>query len=73
MKLRFIMPIRKKEATVCLGKGEMPPAVTVSDFCIEKVLFCIFFDALGPVAQIHLPKGQTLAGNFYTTVVLQEV
>ena len=38
-----------------------------------KVLYCIFFDGLGSVAQIPLPKGQTLTGQFYADVVLPEV
>ena len=58
------IPIRKQEGKVWLGKGEIPPSVTVSDFRAEKVLYCIFFDGLGPVAQIPVPKGQTLTGHF---------
>ena len=62
--IQLNMPIREKEAKVWLGKGKVPPAVTVSDFRNEKVFYCIFFDALGPVAQIPLPKGKTLTANF---------
>ena len=56
------------------NKGEViPSAVCVSDFRAPKVLYCIFFDGLGPVAQIPVPKGQTLTGQFYADVVLPEV
>ena len=30
----------------------------------RKVLYCIFFDGLGPVAQIPVPKGKTLNEQF---------
>ena len=56
--------IRKQDGRVWLKKGEVPPAVCVSDFRAPKVLYCIFFDGLGPVAQIPVPKGQTLTGQF---------
>ena len=45
----------------------------MSDFRAPKVLYCIFFDGLGPVAQIPVPKGQTLTGQSYADVVLPEV
>lgn len=31
-------------------KGDLPPAVTIPDFCAENVPYCIPFDGLGPVA-----------------------
>ena len=49
---------------------------TPSCLCVRlpypKVLYCIFFDGLGPVVQITVPKGQTLTGQFYADVVLPE-
>ncbi|KAI6651425.1 Transposase [Oopsacas minuta] len=71
--IQFKPPIRKQDGKVWLKKGEVPPAVCVSDFRAPKVLYCIFFDGLGPVAQIPVPKGQTLTGQFYADVVLPEV
>ncbi|KAI6656185.1 Transposase [Oopsacas minuta] len=71
--IQFKPPIRKQDGRVWLKKGEVPPAVCVSDFRAPKVLYCIFFDGLGPVAQIPVPKGQTLPGQFYADVVLPEV
>ena len=62
-----------QDGRVWLKKGEVLPAVCVSDFRAPKVLYCIFFDGLGPVAQIPVPKGQTLTGQFYADVVLSEV
>ena len=71
--IQFKPPIRKQDGRVWLKKGEVPPAVCVSDFRAPKVLYYIFFDGLGPVAQIPVPKGQTLTGQFYADVVLPEV
>ncbi|KAI6646924.1 Transposase [Oopsacas minuta] len=36
-------------------------------------MYTIFFDAHGPVCQICTPKGQTVTGHFYATVVLPEI
>ena len=71
--IQFKPPIRKQDGEVWLKKGEVLLAVCVSDFRTPKVLYCIFFDGLGPVAQIPVPKGQTLTGQFYADVVLPEV
>ena len=35
-------------------------------------MYTIFFDEHGPVCQICTPKGQTVTGHFYATV-LQEI
>ncbi|KAI6657083.1 Transposase [Oopsacas minuta] len=53
------------------GRGT-PSCLCVRLPCPE-VLYCILFDDLGPVAQIPVPKGQTLTGQFYADVVLPEV
>ncbi|KAI6649950.1 Transposase [Oopsacas minuta] len=36
-------------------------------------MYCIFFDAHGPVAQVIIPKGQTATGSFYTSNCLGAV
>ena len=45
-------------------EGRGAPSVCVSEFRAPKVLYCIFFDGLGHVVQIPVPKGQTLTGQF---------
>ena len=35
-------------------------------------MYCIFFDGYGKVAQIIVPKGQTITGNFYANQCLRE-
>ena len=36
-------------------------------------MYAIAFDAYGPIAQVCVPKGQTVTGYFYCTHVLAEV
>ena len=72
MKLGFQTTDQKARWRGMAKEGRVPPAVCVSDFRAPKVLYCIFFDGLGPVAQIPVPKGQTLTGQFYADVVLPE-
>ena len=43
------------------------------DFRTAKIMYCIFFDGRGPVAQILVPKGRTVTGDFYTNSCLLEV
>ena len=43
------------------------PAVCKSEFRAPPP--CTFFDGLGPVAQVPVPKGQTLTAQFYASVV----
>ena len=68
-----VYEIRKQDGKVWLKKGELAPAVCRSDFRAPKVLYCIFSDGLGPVAQVPVLKGQTLTAQFYASVVLPEV
>ena len=36
-------------------------------------MYSVFFDAHGPIAQMIVPKGQTVTGNFYANRCLSEV
>ena len=38
-----------------------------------KIMYCIFIYGRRPVAQILVPKGRTVTGNFYTNNFLLEV
>ena len=46
---------------------------TSTDFRAKKVLYAITFDAYGPLAQVCVPKGQTVTGKFYSTQVISAV
>ena len=46
-----------------------PPMIANQDFRTAKIMYCIFFDRRGPVAQILVPKGRTVTGNFYAAIV----
>ena len=50
-----------------------PPMIAKPDFRTAKIMYSIFFDGRGPVAQILVPKGRTVTGNFYTNSCLLEV
>ena len=56
-----------------MAKGSAPPGLPRPDRWVPKVLYTNFFDAYGPVCQIDAPKGQTITGNFYPTIVLPEI
>ena len=42
-------------------------------FRAKKVMYAFAFDAYGPMAQVCIPKGQNVTGDFYCTHVLAEV
>ena len=85
--IRYNEPQSKEINKVWVLKGERPPVNQLSrfhlqksrfhlqnpDFRDQKVLYSIFFDAHGPVAQIIIPKGSTITGDFYVNSCLSEV
>ena len=71
--IRFSEPLRKEQNRVWLPKGTDPPAIPRPDHWGRKVMYTIFFDAHGPVCQICTPKGRTVTGNFYATVILPAI
>ena len=71
--IRYDEPLSKERNKVWVVKGEAPPLNPRPDFRDQKVLYSIFFDAHGPVAQIIVPKGKTITGDFYVNNCLSEV
>ena len=71
--IRYDEPLSKERNKVWVVKGEAPPLNPSPDFRDQKVLYSIFFDAHGPVAQIIVPKGKTITGDFYVNSCLSEV
>ncbi|KAI6652938.1 hypothetical protein LOD99_4015 [Oopsacas minuta] len=55
-----------------LTNGSNPPEKARPDFRNDKVLYSIFFDADKPVAQVPVPKGERLNGEFYVDKCLRE-
>ena len=70
--IRYSEPPRKQQNKVWVAKGSAPPGLPRPDRWAPKVMYTIF-DAYGPVCQICAPKGQTITGNFYATIVLPEI
>ena len=71
-------PERKSATCTWVGKNDdgsrKPPSKKArSDRFGRKVLYTIFFDAHGSVAQICLPKGQRVTGEYYAITYLAAV
>ena len=71
--IKFSEPERKERSKAWLPKNSIPLTKPRPDFREEKVLYSIFFDAYGPVAQIPVPKGGKINGDFYSSKCLREV
>ena len=71
--IKFSEPERKERSKAWLPKNSIPLTKPRPDFREEKVLYSIFFDAYGPVAQIPVPKGGKMNGDFYSSKCLREV
>ncbi|KAI6651263.1 Transposase [Oopsacas minuta] len=71
--IRYSEPTRKEQNKVWIVKASSPPALPRPDHWATKVMYTIFFESHGPVCQICTPKGQTVTGHFYATVVLPEI
>ena len=69
----------KENRLMCLGRKNddrsrnSPSKKSRPDRIGWKVLYTIFFDAHGLVAQIRLPKGQRVTGEYYATTCLAAV
>ena len=69
----YSQPKSKEKSKCWLHPDEPRPKKPRPDFRAKKVMYAIAFDAFGPVAQVCVPKGQNVTGNFYCTQVLTEV
>ena len=70
--IQYKPPIRKQNGKVWLKRGELPPAACMCHFRAPKVLYYIFFDGLGPVTQVPVPKGRTLTAQFYPSAIQRD-
>ena len=71
--MRYNETQSKERNKVWVLNGERHPVNPRPDFRDQKVLYSIFFDAHGPVAQIIFPKGSTFTGDLYVNNCLSEV
>ena len=69
----YSQPKSKEKSKCWLHPDEPRPKKPRPDFRAKKVMYAIAFDAYGPVAQVCVPKGQNVTGDFYCTRVLAEV
>ena len=56
-----------------LSQNQLRPKKTWADFCAKKVIYAIAFDAYCPLAQVCVPKGETVNGKFYSEQVITAV
>ena len=71
--VRYDTPLSKESNKVWMESQSDPPMIAKRDFRSAKIMYCIFFNGRGPVAQILVPKGKTVTGNFYTNNCLLDV
>ena len=69
----YSQPKSKEKFKCWLHPDEPRPKKSRPDFRAKKVMYAIAFDAFGPVAQVYVPKGQNVTGNFYCTQVSQKL
>ena len=54
--VQYNTPFFKQANNVWKGKHTDPPIIPRSDFRSSKIMYCILFDAPGPVVQVLVPK-----------------
>ena len=54
--VQYSTPLSKEANKVWKESHSDPPMIPRPDFRSSKVMYCIFFDGYGPVAQIIVPK-----------------
>ena len=69
----YFEPQRKLSNKVWLTKNGKRPEIAKRCQSTKKVLYSIFFNSSGIVAQIPIPKGQGVTGKVYKHVVLKKV
>ena len=56
--VRYDTPLSKESNKIWNESQSDPHMIANPDFRTAKIMYCIFFDGRGPVAQIHVPKGK---------------
>ena len=69
----FFEPDLKQNNKVWVGEFGERPKIARRNKSAGRVLYALFFDGRGPVAQIPVPEGRSVTGQFYTDTVLPKV
>ena len=69
----FFEPQRRVDNKQWIKKGQPRPTIAKRSRSAKKVMYAIFFNSNGPVAQIPTPNGKTVTGKFYRDTVLKQV
>jgi histone-lysine N-methyltransferase SETMAR len=71
--VHYFEPKRKQQNMVWIAEGDHPPQMAKRERTRDKVMYAIFFNGDGPIAQIPTPPGRTITGNYYSDSVLPYV
>ena len=66
-------PQRRADNKQWKRKDQKRPCIVKRSISLKKMLYAIFFNASGPVAQVPCPSGHTVTGWFYKNSVLKKV
>ena len=69
----YSQPLSKQKSKCWLAPGEPRPKKTRPDFRAKKVMCAIAFDGYGQVAQVCVPKGERVTGEFYSSQVISAI
>lgn len=71
--IHYYEPKRKQQNMVWIAEGEHPPQIAKRERTRDKVMYAIFFNGNGPIAQIPVPSGSTVTGCLYSQSILPQV
>ena len=66
-------PQRRADNKQCKRKDQKRPCIAKRAISLKKMLYAIFFNSSGPVAQVPCPSGHTVTGRFYKNSVQKKV
>ena len=69
----FFEPETRQRNKVWIGGDGQRPQIARRNRYVRRVMYALFFDAKGPVAQVAVPEGTSVTGQFYAGNVLSRV
>ena len=71
--LHMFEPQRRADNKQWKRKDQTRPCIAKRTISSKKMLYAIYFNSSGPVAQVPCPSGHTVTGRFYKSSVLKKV
>ncbi|XP_061178417.1 histone-lysine N-methyltransferase SETMAR-like [Saccostrea echinata] len=69
----FFEPETKLNNNVWIGENDTRPQIARRNRSVWRVMYALFFDSKGPVAQVPVPEHSSVTGQFYAENVLSQV